>query len=82
MELADLLEREVVTSISGKAGGLIESEAADEVVNSATVPAAAIRVGYLTNSQEAILLQRDDYIDRIAEGIYNAVAKAYEQREK
>ena len=82
VELADLLEREVVTSISGKAGGLIESEPSDEVLGSATVPAAAIRVGYLTNSQEAILLQREDYIKRIAEGIYNAVVKAYEQREK
>ena len=82
VELADLLEREVVTSISGKAGGLIESTAADEVLNSATVPTAAIRVGYLTNSQEAILLQREDYIKRIAEGIYNAVIKAYEQHEQ
>ncbi|MDE7358578.1 MAG: N-acetylmuramoyl-L-alanine amidase [Lachnospiraceae bacterium] len=51
-------------------------------MNNATVPAAAIRVGYLTNSQEAILLQREDYIRRIAEGIYNAVLKAYEQREE
>ena len=82
VELADLLEREVVTSISGKACGLIESAEEDRVVNSATVPAAAIRVGYLTNSQEAILLQREDYIKRIAEGIYNAVMKAYEQREE
>lgn len=77
VELADLLEREVVTSISGKACGLVESSEEDRVVNSATVPAAAIRVGYLTNSQEAILLQREDYIKRIAEGIYNAVIKAY-----
>lgn len=81
VELADLLEHEVVTSISGKAIGLLEAEPADEVLNSATVPAASIRVGYLTNSQEAILLQREDYIKRIAEGIYNAVVKSYEQRE-
>ncbi len=79
VELADLLEREVVTSISGKANGLVEASASDEVISSATVPAAAIRVGYLTNSQEAILLRREDYIKRIAEGIYNAVIKAYEQ---
>ena len=79
VELADLLEREVVTSISGKANGLVEASASDEVISSATVPAAAIRIGYLTNSQEAILLRREDYIKRIAEGIYNAVIKAYEQ---
>lgn len=82
VELADLLEREVVTSISGKASGLVEAASADEVIGSATVPAAAIRVGYLTNSQEAILLQREDYIERIAEGIYNAVIKAYEEYKK
>ncbi|MCM1268861.1 MAG: N-acetylmuramoyl-L-alanine amidase [Bacteroidales bacterium] len=79
VELADLLEREVVTSISGKAGGLTEATEEDDVINGATVPAAAIRVGYLTNSQEAILLQREDYIERIADGIYNAVMKSYEK---
>lgn len=82
VELADLLEREVVTSISGKAGGLVEATEADTVISNATVPAAAIRVGYLTNSQEAILLQREDYIERIADGIYNAVTKAYEEYKK
>lgn len=78
VELADLLEREVVTAISGKANGLLEAEQTDSVINEATVPAAAIRVGYLTNGQESILLQREDYIQRIAEGIYQAVMKAYE----
>lgn len=78
IELADILEREVVTAISGKANGLVEATIQDEVINEATVPAAAIKVGYLTNGQEFILLQREDYINRIAEGIYNAVMKAYE----
>lgn len=82
VELADLLEREVVTSISGKAGGLVEATQTDEVIGGATVPAAAIQVGYLTNSQEAILLQREDYIERIADGIYNAIVKAYEEYKK
>lgn len=79
VELADLLEREVVTAISGKANGLVEAAAEDVVINEATVPAAAVRVGYLTNGQEAILLQREDYIQRIAEGIYQTVIKAYEE---
>lgn len=81
VELADILEREVVTAISGKANGLINATAEDEVIVKATVPAASIKVGYLTNGQEAILLQREDYIDRIAEGIYNSVMKAYTQKE-
>lgn len=78
VELADLLEREVVTAVSGKAGGLLEASEADAVISNATVPAAAVKVGYLTNGQEFILLQREDYIQRIAEGIYQTVLKAYE----
>lgn len=79
VELADILEREVVTSISGKANGLVEAEEDDPVIINATVPATTIRVGYLTNRQEAILLQREDYINRIADGIYNAIMKVYEE---
>lgn len=77
VELADLLEREVVTAISGKANGLVESTESDVVINKATVPAATIRVGYLSNGQEAILLNREDYIEKIAEGIYQAIMAAY-----
>lgn len=79
VELADLLEREVVTAIRGKANGLLEAEQTDMVISEATVPAAAIKVGYLTNGQEAILLQREDYIEKIAEGIYQTILKAYER---
>lgn len=78
IELADLLEREVVTAISGKANGLVDSAKEDIVINEATVPAAAIRVGYISNGQEEILLGREDYIQKIAEGIYQAIMKAYE----
>lgn len=77
-ELADLLERNVATQISGKANGLVDSTYEDVVINSATVPAAAIRVGYVSNGQEAILLNREDYVDKIAEGIYMAIMAAYE----
>lgn len=80
IELADLLEREVVTAISGKANGLVDSAEVDVVINRAVVPAAAIRVGYISNGQEAILLNRDDYIQKIADGIYQAIMAAYEQR--
>ncbi|MCM1122577.1 MAG: N-acetylmuramoyl-L-alanine amidase [Eubacterium sp.] len=82
VELADILEREVVTAISGKANGLLEATDTDAVISEATVPAAAVKVGYLTNGQEYILLQREDYIQRIAEGIYQAVIKAYEEQEE
>ena len=79
VELADLLEANVTTSIGGKAVGLAEAGDTDEVIRRATVPAAAIRVGYYTNTQENILLNRDDYRTRIAEGIAAAVLNAYEE---
>lgn len=78
VELADLLEREVVTGIKGKALGLIEATESDVTIKRATIPAATIKVGYISNKQEANLLARDEYIDKIAAGIYNAIMKAYE----
>lgn len=78
VELADALEREVVTSIKGKALGLIEAGGEDYALRNITVPAAAIKSGCITNKQEAILLGREDYQEKIAEGIYQAIIKIYE----
>lgn len=58
IELADALEREVVTSIKGKALGLEEASAREYAIQYVTIPAAAIKAGFLSNRQEAILLGR------------------------
>lgn len=81
IELADYLEREVVTNIKGKALGLVEAGADEYTLRHATIPAAAISVGYITNPQEVILLGREEYADKIATGIYNAILKIYEEEE-
>lgn len=78
VELADALEREVVTSIKGKALGLREAGAEEYVIRNATVPAAAVKVGCITNKQEAMLLAREEYQEKIAEGIYQAILASYE----
>lgn len=78
VELADSVEREVVTSINGKGNGLFEADPECFVLQNASVPAAQLKVGYLSNKQEAILLGKEDYRQRIADGIYNAILKAYE----
>lgn len=80
VELADTLEREVVTSIKGKALGLSEAEQEDYTLRNVTVPAAAIKAGCITNKQEATLLGREEYQEKIAEGIYQAIIKIYEER--
>lgn len=80
IELADALEREVVTSIKGKALGLVPAQKEDYALRHITIPAAAISVGCITNKQEAILLGREEYCDRIATGIYNAIMKVYDEQ--
>lgn len=79
VELADALERAVVTSIKGKALGLKEAQAEEYVLRNVTVPAAAVRAGCITNKQEATLLGREEYQDKIAEGIYQAILNVYEE---
>lgn len=79
VELADALEREVVTSIRGKALGLSKAGTDDYALRNVTVPAAAVKSGCITNKQEAILLGREEYQEKIAEGIYRAILKIYEE---
>lgn len=79
--LADVVEQEVVMQISGRGNGLIAADEDTEVVQKAMVPATIIRLGYLSNPQEAALLAREDYRQRAAEGIYNAILKVYEGEE-
>ncbi len=78
-ELADVLLQEVAASVKGKALGLEEAQAQEYVLRHITIPAATIKVGCITNKQEAALLGRDEYCERIAEGIYNAIISIYEQ---
>lgn len=82
VELADTLEREVVTSIKGKALGLSEAQAEEYAIRNITIPAAAVKVGCITNQQEASLLGREEYQEKIADGIYNAILKIYEGADK
>lgn len=81
VELADVMETEVVTAVKGKALGLEISDDTDYTLMYSTVPATAIKVGCASNKQEAILLGREDYIEKIATGIYNGIMKVYEEEE-
>lgn len=78
VDLADLVERNVVTGISGKGNGLYAAGSSDILLQEAKIPATVIKVGYVSNVQEAMLLQRDDYRDRIAKGLFEAILEAYE----
>lgn len=79
IELADYLEQEVTEAVSNRANGLFAADETDEVLEGLTIPAATIRVGYLSNEKEAQLLLREDYIDKLAEGIDQAIERIYEE---
>lgn len=81
LELADCLEKEVTSSIKGKTLGLAEMGEGDDILSGITVPATIVKAGCATNKQEAALLMREEYQERIATGIYRAILKAYEKEE-
>ena len=76
--LADLLEHQVTLAIEGKVLG-IEDDLPPEWGQNIPVPAAYLITGYRTNRQEYELLCEEQYQQRIAQGIFNAVAEAYEK---
>ena len=56
----------MTTSVKGKALGLVSAGEKDVVLEKLTVPAATIKVGYLSNSQEAILLSPDYRLQKLS----------------
>lgn len=80
-KLADETLRHVVTHISGRANGMFAATENDPTLWNAEVPAVLLKVGYLSNEQETQLLARDDYREKIAEGIYQAILAIYKEEE-
>ena len=81
-DLAYLLLEKVALSTNEKAIGFEPGTGDIHLVQNAMVPVAQLYIGYLSNKQEQKLLGREDYIDRIAAGIYDAVLAGYEEIEK
>lgn len=81
-DLAYLLLEKVAASTNEKAIGFEPGTSESHLVQNAMVPVAQLYIGYLSNKQEQKLLAREDYIDRIAEGICDAVLAGYEEIEK
>ncbi len=78
VELADCLTRNVTEQISGRANGLTKAGEEDILVKEATIPAVILKAGYLSNTEEAALLNMEDYREKIAEGIFLTVQEAGE----
>ena len=76
--IPDLLTREVTIAASNRALGLTAA-AEDSILKQLTLPAAEISVGWLSNPQEAYLLQEEAYQEKLADGILAAIGEAVEE---
>lgn len=81
IQLADLLERNTVKSVGGKANGLFEIPETEVLLQNAQMPASAIEIGYLTNKEEAGMLLVPEYKDRLADGIASTIKEAFAEIE-
>ena len=75
-QVADFMERELVTCIQGKALGVFpDTENKYPLLSMIEQPAVSVEMGFLTNKQEANLLKKDNYHKLIAQGIFEGVKR-------
>ena len=81
--LADLVERELVTSIEGKANGIFaDEEERYPLLEMIRIPGVSVEMGYLTNEEEAALLKQDAYQMKMAQGLYRSIVRVREEVEE
>lgn len=79
-DLGYILLEKVAASTNEKALG-IEADTQEQVIGESEVPVALLEIGYLSNAQERKLLEKKDYLDRIAQGICDALTQSFEEME-
>ena len=72
---ADLIERKMVTAISGKAGGLLQAQ--ESVWEDFQIPSVIVYPGYRSNPTEMSLMKQESYQRKIAEGIAEGIVDSY-----
>ena len=78
-DFAYLVEEKVTEATKSKRLGLKPGDKDMYLVRNAEVPVALVEIGYISNKQERILLSKDDYRDKIAKGLYEAITASYEE---
>lgn len=72
IELADVVTKKVTIASVNRAVGLLPAEEGS-ILQYINIPAADIRVGFLTNANESLLLSQESYQQKLAEGVENAI---------
>lgn len=72
-EFADSILRNVATNTKNRALGLFEAGESELSLKVLDMPAAYLYAGYLSNKEEAALFEKGAYIEKIAQGIVDAL---------
>lgn len=78
MGLAQICLEEVTGILESRDRGLMEGHSI-YIIRNSEVPVALIEVGFMTNQKELELLETEEYQAQTAQGIYNAVQRAFEE---
>lgn len=78
VDFADLVLRESAGATLNRANGLIRATENDVILMALEIPGTCLKAGTITNATEAELLSEDEYIEKIAKGIINALDSVVE----
>lgn len=76
--LAQICLEEVTAQTGSSNKGIVEGNDIF-IIRSSEVPVALIEVGFMTNQTELNNLRSEEYQERVAQGIYNAIMRAFEE---
>ena len=76
--LARICLDEVVAALGSDSVGLLKGDKI-HIIGNSKVPVALIEVGFMTNAKELALLNSDAYQMKAAEGVHQAIVRAFEE---
>lgn len=77
-QFAQICLEEVTSEIGSRDMGLVDGDSI-YIIRTSEVPVALIEVGFMTNQEELDLLRTQEYQRQTAQGVYNAVLRAFEE---
>lgn len=75
-QLADHIEYYTLKETEAKVLGIFSENQEDSFLSKIEMPAAKILIGYSTNEKEKDLLKTEEYLNKIALGLYNGILKS------
>ena len=74
---ADVMQKEIVTAVQGRANGIIEEEN-NTLLQELEIPAITVYPGHVSNPLEYEYMKQLSYQERIATGFTNGIIKVFE----